>query len=96
MFPVFAFASGDFNDDGNIDVLAAGNLLAVQPHLGRYDAGYGVVLTGDGRGNFEPLPIQKSGFLIKGEVRSLQRIGLQGRADGYLVGRNNDSLLLFQ
>ena len=96
MFPVFAFASGDFNDDGKIDVLVAGNLLAVQPDLGRYDAGYGVVLTGDGRGNFEPLPIQKSGFLIKGEVRSLQRIGLQGRADGYLVGRNNDSLLLFQ
>lgn len=96
MFPLFAFASGDFNKDARMDVMAAGNLLAVQPDLGRYDAGYGVVLTGDGKGNFESLSIQESGFLVRGEVRSLQRIRLGQGTDAYLVGRNNDSTLLFR
>ena len=47
MFPIFSFCIDDINVDGISDILTVGNLDAVQPDFGRYDAGYGLVLAGD-------------------------------------------------
>jgi hypothetical protein len=96
MFPVFAFAVEDFNNDGDADILAVGNLYAAQPEFGRYDAGYGLMMIGDSKGNFKALTPQESGFLVRGEGRDIQVF--QGVKDEMLVlvGMNNDSLRVYK
>ena len=39
--------------------------------FGRYSANHGILLTGDGKGNFEYVPQYKSGLQLKGDVKSL-------------------------
>ncbi|MEX2233046.1 MAG: VCBS repeat-containing protein, partial [Cyclobacteriaceae bacterium] len=96
MFPVFSFSEGDFNDDGHTDILAVGNLYAVQPEFGRYDAGYGLMMLGDGKGNFRSLSQQSSGFVVKGEGRDIQYLVNSIGKKIYLVSRNNDGLLIYE
>ena len=38
--------------------------------LGSIDAGYGILLNGDGKGNFMYMPQPVSGMCIKGDVKS--------------------------
>jgi enediyne biosynthesis protein E4 len=95
-FPIFALLPTDVDGDGILDILGAGNLFAIQPELGRNDAGIGVMLKGKGDGTFEFIPHTVSGFLTRGEVR---KIGTLNSADGrkvYLVARNNDKILYFK
>lgn len=95
-FPIYALESGDFNGDGMVDLLAAGNLYAVQPDLGRYDAGYGIMLAGDGKGNFEAVSHQRSGFLVEGEGRHIDVVRSARGKDILLVARNNMAPLMFE
>src|SRR5205807_1816458 len=44
--PIRATLAGDFDGDGHADLLVAGNFYGVQPILGRYDASYGLLLSG--------------------------------------------------
>ncbi|MFL5480238.1 MAG: FG-GAP-like repeat-containing protein, partial [Gemmatimonadaceae bacterium] len=53
--PIYASLAGDFDGDGKTDLLVGGNLYGVAPVLGRYDASYGLMLRGDGEGNFAPV-----------------------------------------
>ncbi|MEK6781481.1 MAG: VCBS repeat-containing protein [Bacteroidota bacterium] len=96
-FPVYGIKSCDLNDDGIPDVLLTGNLSATQPDFGSYDAGVGLVLMGDGKGNFEPIRPDQSGFITLGEGRD---IAIMKEADTgkliYLVSRNNQTLLTFR
>lgn len=69
--PVFAAETGDFNNDGKTDILLGGNLYNVKPEVGRYDASYGSLLLGDGKGGFTSVPARKSGFRLEGEVRDI-------------------------
>jgi len=92
---VMSAEAGDFNKDGNIDLLLGGNLYHVKPEVGRYDASYGHFLAGDGQGGFESLPPKLSGLRLKGEVRDIQSI--QTRSGRILVvARSNDPLQLFK
>ena len=75
--------------------MAVGNLDAAQPDFGRYDAGYGLVLMGDGKQNFTPLDAQQSGFVVRGQGRDIKSLMLSGKARIFLVSRNNDSIKLF-
>ena len=45
--PVFGMLTGDYNNDGNIDILMAGNSYATEASTGRYDAMTGLLLAGD-------------------------------------------------
>ncbi|HLZ16645.1 MAG TPA: FG-GAP-like repeat-containing protein, partial [Cyclobacteriaceae bacterium] len=95
MSPVEALYCGDLNNDGFLDLLAAGNLTAVQTELAPYDAGIGLLLTGDGKGNFRPVQPMSSGFIVKGEARGIRSVKTLKNGQFYLVSRNNDSLLGF-
>jgi hypothetical protein len=95
MFPIFSFASGDFNDDGSEDVLGVGNLYAVQPDFGRYDAGYGLMMLGDGKGKFRFQSPSESGFIVDGEGRDVKFLKSRGLGSVYIVARNDDSVLTF-
>jgi hypothetical protein len=94
--PVYASLAGDFDDDGLTDLIVAGNFFGVTPVQGRYDASYGLLLHGDGRGGFSPVDMERSSLEIDGQVR---KMALLKRANGerlILVARNNDRLELIQ
>jgi hypothetical protein len=92
--PIYAVLVDDFDGDGHTDLLTAGNHHGVPPVRGRYDAGYGLLLRGDGDGRFQAVEIGESGLMIQGQVRDMRFLK---RANGdrlIVVGRNDDSLLL--
>ena len=65
-FPVFAISTGDFDRDGKQDIILAGNTDHARIKIGKIDAGYGVLLKGDGKGHFEYVPQLKSGLVGEG------------------------------
>ncbi len=62
--------AGDYDGDGNLDAFIAGNYFSPDYNTGRYDASYGLLLKGDGKGGFTPVPSSKSGISISGDKRS--------------------------
>lgn len=96
-FPVYGIKSTDLNGDGNLDVLLTGNLSATQPDFGSYDAGVGLILIGDGKGDFRSMSPNQSGFVTLGEGRDIAIIKeANSSAPIYLVSRNNQTLLTFK
>ena len=69
--PVYGIACNDYDGDGKKDLIVAGNFYESKPEIGIYDASYGLLLKGDGRGNFNSVSAQNSGISVKGEVRNL-------------------------
>lgn len=93
--PVYALAVADFNHDGNQDILLGGNLHKAKPQVGKYDANYGILLAGDGKGKFSHVDPLRSGMSIKGEVRDFGFIQANG-ARLLLATINNDHLRAFK
>jgi hypothetical protein len=86
--PVYALLADDFTGDGNTDILLGGNLYRAKPETGIHDASYGLLLAGDGKGNFAHVLSPLSGILVKGEIRALQG-WRQAGAQKVMVGKNN-------
>lgn len=70
-FPIFSILPIDLNQDGNMDLILGGNQTYTRIRIGLMDAGLGLVLIGDGKGNFEPLSPAESGLAIKGDIKSI-------------------------
>jgi hypothetical protein len=88
--------AGDFDRDGKLDLVLGGNLYGVTPLLGRYDASYGLLLHGDGRGGFTPVDMSQSKFVIDGQVRHMAMVRGAGGKRLLAVARNNDKLEIWQ
>ncbi len=87
--PVYAVNHGDFDADGDIDLLFGGNLYRTKPEVGSYDASYGVFLENTPEGFlFHP---GGKGFSVKGEIRSIEI-----NDNTIWVGRNNDTISAFR
>jgi hypothetical protein len=69
--PVNAIHVFDYNQDGNEDVLLAGNNSHTKLRLGSMEASYGVLLQGNGQGAFEYRSQALSGLNIKGDVKTI-------------------------
>ena len=67
--PAFAVCVGDYDGDGKEDVFLSQNFFAVNPENWRCDAGRGLWLRGDGKGNLVAVPGQQSGIQVYGEQR---------------------------
>ncbi len=83
-------ASNDFNKDGNLDLLMVGNSFLSEVESGRYDAGSGTVLLGDGKGGFTASPNWMNGFWATKDARDMAAIKLANGKDFYLVVNNNE------
>lgn len=64
----------DFDRDGNLDVLINGNDYGTEVSVGRYDACNGLLLLGNGKGGFTPVPMLQSGIFMPGNGRSLVQL----------------------
>ncbi len=79
----------DINQDGNVDILMAGNNFEFKPQYSRLDASYGNLLLGKGGFDFEWQPYEESGFFVRDEVKHLQAFKDQeGRS--YFIAAIND------
>ncbi|MDQ2864410.1 MAG: VCBS repeat-containing protein, partial [Bacteroidota bacterium] len=88
--------AGDFDGDGNTDVMINGNDYGTEVSQGRYDALNGLVLKGDGKGNFSPLSILQSGIYIPGNGKAL--VALKSNSGKYMVAasQNKGPLKIFE
>ncbi len=86
----------DFDGDGNLDVMINGNDYGTEVGTGRYDALNGLMLKGDGKGNFYPESILQSGIYIPGDGKAL--VKLQSSSGDYMLAasQNRGPLKLFQ
>lgn len=83
----------DFDDDGHVDALIAGNLHSSEVETPRADAGIGLFLKGNSNGNFEPLAAKKSGFFAPGDVKDMATLSTP-EGDYIVVARNDDFVQL--
>jgi hypothetical protein len=87
--PAFAVAVGDFDGDAREDVFLSQNFFAVDGETSRYDAGRGLLLSGDGRGGFRAVPGEESGIKIYGEQRGAATCDYDGDGRPDLVVSQN-------
>ena len=76
---------GDFDADGDLDLVLGGNLYRAKPEVGIYDASHGLYLD-NVKGVFK-ISSRSNDFNIKGEIRDIKRIDNQ-----VFVFRSNDSI----
>ncbi len=91
---IHSILSLDINKDGHQDLVMGGNDFYFQPQLGRLDANQGLVLLGDGKGNFMPLSNKATGLNLNGMVRDIQSI-LYQKQNAILVLQNDKLPQLF-
>jgi hypothetical protein len=94
--PVMDVLIEDLDGDDNADLVAAGNFFGADTKQGRYDASFGSVLIGDGRGQFEVQPAGRSRFVVRGEVRGVRLLRLRGGERAVLVARNDNTPQVFR
>ncbi|MCB0848094.1 MAG: hypothetical protein KDE26_32800, partial [Bacteroidetes bacterium] len=66
------------------------------PQWGRYDAGEGLWLKGNGSGDFTAVLPSVSGFELEGEIRDIKVMPRPGQEPLILAGRNNGGIQMFQ
>lgn len=94
--PMFGTLVTDFDDDGNLDVLAVGNSYACEVLSGYYDAGIGNMLRGDGTGNFTSVPVSRSGFFVDGDAKGIVRLISGDGEELFIVTQNRGTLKVFK
>jgi hypothetical protein len=93
--PVYGMASEDVDHDGNLDLLLVGNDYGMEPGGGRHDAFMGLFLKGNGNGEFNSIPLAKSGFFVNGDAKGLATVHTAKGEDILLATQNQDSLKVF-
>jgi hypothetical protein len=88
-----AILTEDVDQDGNMDIIMAGNLYATEVETIRNDAGIGILLKGDGSGNFRPAPFPESGLYADGDIKNM---GWMKTSSGKIMvcAKNGDEIQL--
>ncbi len=81
----------DYDKDGHLDAVIAGNLFASEVETPRNDAGHGLFLKGNGKGSFDPISTVKSGLYLPGDVKDMSVITVGGNKF-IVTAKNNDYL----
>jgi hypothetical protein len=84
----------DVDGDGNLDIVAVGNNYAVEVETIRYDAGRGVVLLGNGEGQFKQLSPNESGFFENNDCKDMLTIKY-GKVDLLITVSNRNRAKTF-
>ncbi len=85
----------DFDLDGSLDILLSGNFYSPDFMIGRYDASNGLLLKGNGKGQFQVLSAHTSGIYIDGDARATSIIHI-GNKVCLLAAINMGRLKVFE
>lgn len=86
--PLNGMVVNDFNGDGNLDVAICGNDYGNEVANGRYDVMNGLVMLGNGEGNFAPQTILQSGLYVPGDANAL--VKLKTANGNYMLAASQD------
>ncbi|MBS1598366.1 MAG: VCBS repeat-containing protein [Bacteroidetes bacterium] len=90
--PVFGILTGDYNGDGHLDLLMTGNLYASEASTGRYDAMNGLLLSGNGKGQFNPVKSSGTGFCADKDAKGIAMLHT-GTGENIILVANNGGKL---
>ena len=93
--PINSIQIVDYNKDGNQDILLVGNFFDNIPEVGRYDANYGIILAGKGKGKYDVQASKQTGFFTKGQVRKMRVINSLGGKKEVVLVKNNEKAQVF-
>ncbi|HTO04133.1 MAG TPA: VCBS repeat-containing protein, partial [Opitutus sp.] len=95
--PINAIVARDLDADGQLDLYCVGNNFSPEPNTGRFDGSLGVMLKGNGKGDFTPLTPAESGLSVTGDARAAAAIPLgTTKKTALVVARCEGPVLLFQ
>ena len=86
--PINDLVSFDYDRDGFQDLLVVGSMYDAEVETPRADAGIGLVLRNKKGAGFEAIPAQASGLCVRGNVKKVKQITLQGNPV-FLFAKNN-------
>ena len=92
---IYGIGMNDYDGDGKMDLLAGGNFYQSKPEVGIYDASYGLLLKGDGKGGFVAMNSSYSGFFLKGAIRDIVTLKA-GKNKLVVVSKNNNKPEIFK
>jgi hypothetical protein len=95
MAPVYGIICQDFNKDGHLDILMAGNKYGLEVETNPCNAGNGIFLAGDGKGHFTWIDNTMSGFWAMKEARDLALLKSVGGKSAILVANNSGPIQLY-
>ena len=96
MSPIMGSVVYDFDKDGNLDILVAGNLFDAEVETTRHDSGNGLLMKGNGAGKFETVSPLNSGFYAPTNVRDLAIATNNAFPSAWIfVASNNNRLSAF-
>ncbi|PXX30575.1 VCBS repeat-containing protein [Arenibacter sp. ARW7G5Y1] len=79
----------DFNNDQFLDIVIAGGLYDSEVETSRNDAGVGLLLVGDGKGNFTTISPSKSKLYLDSNVKDMEFINI-GKSRNIISTSSND------
>jgi hypothetical protein len=92
--PVQAITTLDANGDGHTDLVLTGNQTHARVKLGSLDGNHGQLYLGDGKGGFRYCPQAASGLRVRGNVRGVKAMNLNGKP-GLVFGVNDGGAVVF-
>ncbi|MEP7196338.1 MAG: VCBS repeat-containing protein [Saprospiraceae bacterium] len=95
--PIKGIIYNDFDHDGKNDLLVAGNWFASEYETPVADNSIGLLMKGDGKGDFNSIPVNQSGIFLPQDIRDLCLIQLgKNSKPGILVAVNNGPIKLIK
>ena len=82
----------DFNQDGKKEIFAAGNFYPFRVQLGREDAGKGILLQSDNKGNLFAMGNGSAGVIVDGDVRDMIEVKTKTNKTIIVVSKNSNAI----
>ncbi|MEF8816722.1 MAG: VCBS repeat-containing protein [Salinibacter sp.] len=93
--PMYDLLAAEIDGRKGKEILMGGNLNAVKPQAGAYEASHGVALEAGSSRTYQEVPTSASGFDVAGEVRALRSLEHDGQVL-FIVVRNDRKIKSFR
>ncbi len=94
--PVFVIETMDVDDDGDQDIILAGNSRYNRVKIGEIESNHGVLLRNMGQLKFQPVSPVESGLDLSGEVRSVLPVEINTEQKYLLFGINDGEVQTYR